>query len=410
MKLYYLLISMFFLLILGNCKTVDNFEEDPETLAAKAKLIESESNSEFGIDLFKTIVVNEPSDNIFISPLSVSMALGMTMNGATGNTAYEMQNTLGFNDMTQEEINMGYKSLMRELQHADDQVEFDIANSVWAKESLSMKDEFKTTVEEYFEAETASLDFSDPKTLDRINAWVADHTNQRITKIIDEIKSEDVMFLINAVYFNGNWKYEFDPEDTHTSPFYLDETSTVDVEMMVQMTDVHYYIDNTVTMIDLPYGNEAYSMQLIMPTQSNYSLETFVEKHISASNLTQWNSQLEEGEYFISIPKIKIEYERELKQDLRSLGMNQVFDSGAELYNLFENKDNLYASAVTHKTFLRVDEEGTEAAGITAVTVSPTSLKPTIQFNKPYVLLIKEKSTGVIPFIGKISRPEFSED
>ena len=303
---------MFFLLILGNCKTVDNSEEDPETLAAKAKLIESESNSEFGIDLFKTLVVNDPSDNIFISPLSVSMALGMTMNGATGNTAYEMQNTLGFSDMTQEEINMGYKSLMWELQDADDQVEFDIANSVWAKSS--MKDEFKTAVEEYFEAETASLDFSDPKTLDRINAWVADHTNQRITKIIDEIESGDVMFLINAVYFNGNWKYKFDPEDTQTSPFYLDETSTVDAEMMKQRGDLNYYIDDTVTMIDLPYGNEAYSMQLIMPTQSNYSLETFIEKHISASNLTQWNSQLEVGECTISIPKIKIEYEIDLKR------------------------------------------------------------------------------------------------
>ena len=401
---------MFFLLILGNCKTVDNSEEDPETLAAKAKLIESESNSEFGIDLFKTLVVNDPSDNIFISPLSVSMALGMTMNGATGNTAYEMQNTLGFSDMTQEEINMGYKSLMRELQDADDQVEFDIANSVWAKSS--MKDEFKTTVEEYFEAETASLDFSDPKTLDRINAWVADHTNQRITKIIDKIESGDVMFLINAVYFNGNWKYKFDPEDTQISPFYLDETSTIDAEMMVQMTDVHYYIDDTVTMIDLPYGNEAYSMQLIMPTQSNYSLETFIEKHISASNLTQWNSQLEEGAYTIVIPKIKIEYEIDLISGLRSLGMNQVFSpGGAELNNLFEGTgDNLYASAVTHKTFLRVDEEGTEAAAVTNGTVGTTSYVPPIKFNKPYVLLIKEKSTGVIPFIGKISRPEFSED
>lgn len=401
---------MFFLLILGNCKTVDNSEEDPETLAAKAKLIESKSNSEFGIDLFKTLVANDPSDNIFISPLSVSMALGMVMNGATGNTAYEMQNTLGFNDMTQEEINMGYKSLMRELQDADDKVEFNIANSVWAKETLSMKDEFKTAVEEYFEAETASLDFSDPKTLDRINTWVADRTNQRITKIIDKIKPQDVMFLINAVYFNGNWKYEFDPEDTHTSPFYLDETSTVDVEMMEQRGDGNYYIDNTVTMIDLPYGNEAYSMQLIMPTQSNYSLQTFIEKHISASNLTQWDSQLEEGEYIIFIPKIKLEYNRKLIPDLRLLGMNQVFDGGAELYNLFEDLDNLFVSDVTHKTFLKVDEEGTEATAATSVTIGMKSGKPTIRFNKPYVLLIKEKSTGVIPFIGKISRPEFSED
>ena len=158
-------------------------------MAAKAKLIESESNSEFGIDLFKTLVVNY---RVIIFLFHHLEALGMTMNGATGNTAYEMQNTLGFSDMTQEEINMGYKSLMRELQDADDQVEFDIANSVWAKSS--MKDEFKTTVEEYFEAETASLDFSDPKTLDRINAWVADHTNQLITKIIDKIESEINVF------------------------------------------------------------------------------------------------------------------------------------------------------------------------------------------------------------------------
>ena len=402
----FLLILIF--LVSANCNTTSNSEEDAETIAAKAKLLEADSG--FSIDLFKAIHANDSSDNIFISPLSVSMALGMTMNGATGNTHFEMQNTLGYVDMTQEEINKGYQSLKKQLESADEEVEFSVANSVWSKQDFSVKGEFTSAVQEYFDAETASLDFDDPKTLDKINDWVSEKTNERITKIIESINPLDVMYLINAVYFNGSWKYEFDPEETIQYDFFTDLESSIQIEMMNQKNVAGYHISEDVTVLELPYGNESFSMLFIKPSMANVSIDDIVELQLTKESLAEWQSNITRDSVNYYIPKLELEYKRKMIPDLQSLGMNQVFIEGAaELDNLFDVIDNIFVSNVLHKTFLKMDEEGTEAAGVTAVTVTLESLgppqPPTIIFNQPYLLVLKEKETNAILFIGKIGNP-----
>lgn len=407
--------SFFFMILLvvsTNCNTTGNSEEDAETLAAKAKLIEADAG--FSVDLFKAIHAADTSSNIFISPLSVSMALGMTMNGAIGNTLFEMQNTLGFADMTQEEINKGYRSLKRQLEGADDNVEFTVANSVWSKQDYSVKEEFTNTVEEYFDAETASLDFNDPATLDRINQWVSDKTNERITKIIEKIDPLDVMFLINAVYFNGSWAYEFDPEETEPFNFYLNQDDIVEVEMMNQKNYAGYFVSKDITLLELPYGEDAFSMLFIKPSEEGGTIDELIETQLSRTTLSNWQSNITRDTANYFIPKLELEYKRKMIPDLQALGMKQVFIEGAaELDNLFNGTNNIYVSDVMHKTFLKMDEEGTEAAGVTAVTITLESAgppePPTIIFNQPYLLILKEKATGAILFMGKIGDPTASE-
>lgn len=337
------------------------------------------------------------------------MALGMTMNGDAGNTYAEMQEALGFEDLSTEEINKGYQALKYELEHADEKVEMAIANSVWSKQGFEVNPEFFNTVEEYFEAETASLDFNNPKTLERINGWVADKTNDRIKKIIEKIGENDVMYLINAVYFNGPWKYEFDPEFTGDREFYVDENNTVMVEMMNQNAEVGYLINDEVEMVELPYGNDKFSALFIKPGANYSSVDEMIQSELNATQLEAWISDLNVGQVRYLIPKITLEYKRQLISDLQALGIFDLFNEGsADLSNLFSDINNLYVSSVLQKTFLKMNEEGTEAAAVTAVTVGVESVGeswPTIIYDEPYLLLLREKETGAILFIGKIGNP-----
>lgn len=387
--------------------------QDPEAQAAKAKLIEADAG--FSLDLFKAVHrADSTAENTFISPLSVSMALGMTMNGTAGNTYSELQNALGFSDLSKEEINKGYKALQYELENADDKVEFQIANSVWSKQGFEVNPAFINSVENYFEAETASLDFADPKTIDIINSWVADKTNDRIQKIIQSISSDDVMFLINAVYFNGPWRYEFDEENTREMDFYINDTDRVAVDMMSQVAEVGYLMNEDVEIIDLPYGDDTFSALFIKPGSEMSTVDELIETKLSQGQLQSWISELNVEQVGYLIPKLKLEYKRQLVPDLFHLGINDLFTEGsADLTELFNDVNNLYVSSVLQKTFLKMNEEGTEAAAVTAVTVTTESAGPswpTIIYDEPYLLLLREKSTGTILFIGKIGNPQESID
>ncbi|MBO6536567.1 MAG: serpin family protein [Balneolaceae bacterium] len=390
------------------CDTTNVPQFDEEAQKAKTKLLKADQN--FSLDLFSAVHEGDSlAENIFISPLSASMALGMTMNGAAGNTYAEMQEALGFEDLSTEEINKGYQALKYELEHADEKVEMAIANSVWSKQGFEVNPEFFNTVEEYFEAETASLDFNNPKTLERINGWVADKTNDRIKKIIEKIGENDVMYLINAVYFNGPWKYEFDPEFTGDREFYVDENNTVMVEMMNQNAEVGYLINDEVEMVELPYGNDKFSALFIKPGANYSSVDEMIQSELNATQLEAWISDLNVGQVRYLIPKITLEYKRQLISDLQALGIFDLFNEGsADLSNLFSDINNLYVSSVLQKTFLKMNEEGTEAAAVTAVTVGVESVGeswPTIIYDEPYLLLLREKETGAILFIGKIGNP-----
>jgi len=365
-----------------------------------------ESSNLFGLKLFGKIVETEQDKNIFISPLSVSMALGMTYNGAAGATLEAMHETLEYGDLTIQEVNESYRSLIELLTELDPKVIFDIANSIWYREGFPVENDFLTTNQDYFDAVVEALDFSRSDAADIINAWVNENTNGKIEKIVDKpIDPLTVMFLINAIYFKGTWTYEFDEENTTDDIFYLPDGSEKGCKMMSHQCDHNYFENEQFQAIDLPYGDAGFSMTILLPKP-----EVNIDSLIAQMNNETWNSWLSsfsEQEVNLFLPKFKLEYEISLNGILSALGMSIAFDPNQADFTKINSEGNLYISEVKHKTFIDVNEEGTEAAAVTSVEIGRTSTGSgiTMHINRPFVFAIRENHSGTILFIGKIVEP-----
>lgn len=365
------------------------------------------ANNTFGLKLFKEIVLDEQDKNVFISPLSVSMALGMTYNGAAGTTEEAMRNTLEYGDLTNEEINESYRDLTDMLVNLDPSVQFQIANSIWYRRGFQVEQEFMDINQTYFDAEVSGLNFSLPSALITINNWVNQKTNGKITEIIDEIKPEIVMFLINAIYFKGDWTIQFDTAKTQDGDFYLLDGSKKTVRMMTQKNDFAYYSHEDFQAIDLPYGGQAFSMTIFLP-DADVNIDDFIAQ-INDENLSDWIGCLNEIELYLSMPKFKLEYDLTLNDVLKALGMEIAFDqSQADFSKISQSLfgERLYIDEVKHKTFVDVNEEGTEAAAVTSVGIGFTAAPPSMTVDRPFVFVIREKFSNTILFMGKIVEPE----
>jgi len=369
-----------------------------------------ESGNTFGFELFKEIVEQEGDKNIFISPLSVSMALGMTLNGADDDTCEAMKQTLELVGLTEEDINKSYQSLIELLRGLDPQVLFQIANSIWYREGFAVKQSFLDTCQQYFDAVVAGLDFSDLDAADTINGWVDESTNGKIEEIVDSpIHPLTVMFLINAIYFKGTWKYEFDEQDTRSETFYLIDGSESACQMMQQEATLAYYENNDFQVVDLPYGNGKYSMTVLLPAQDKNIDELIAE--LNDSNWNEWMGNLSQEEIELYLPKFTVEYEIKLNDVLKAMGMEVAFDSVqadfTRMYDADQTIGNLYIHEVKHKTFVEVNEEGTEAAAVTSVEMRLTSAGPYMRVNRPFIFAIRENHSGSILFAGKIVEPTY---
>ena len=367
-----------------------------------------ESNNKFGFKVFKEIVKEQTDDNIFISPMSISYALGMTFNGADGKTKEEMAQTLEFGNMTDAEINASFKALMKKLMELDPKVMMEIANSIWYRENVDFLKKFKEVNQDYFQAEIRNMDFSEPETIEIINNWVSENTNGKITKVIDEIDALAMMYLINAIYFKGSWTDEFKKERTREDNFFIANGKSILCEMMNTSERNLYFENDDFQAIELPYGKENFSMIVILPKKGKD-----INEFISNLNPEDWNSWLtkfSKQNGFLSLPKFKIEYNLEMNDVLKDLGMPNAFSSAAD-FSKMTKKQKLYISNVKHTTFVDVNEEGTEAAAVTVVEMKLTSFKPgfTMKVNRPFVFAIKEKETNSILFIGKIVNPKPEE-
>lgn len=408
-------LSLFLVFILFACsdESLDTQTDDDKQVrdltVEEQKIVQSNKN--FGVSLFKEINnLEEDGKNIFISPLSVSMALGMTLNGAATTTYDAMQSRLQFNSMTNEEINSAYQTLIELLQTVDDQVLFEIANSIWYREGFNVEQDFLNVNQSYFDAEVQAADFDDPATVDIINDWVSLNTHQKIQTIIEEISPETVMFLINAIYFNGTWKYAFDSDATKDDLFYLANGNTSSAQMMNISANFDYYKDQDVQIVDLPYGDNKFSMTLFLPTSA---VDDFISG-LSNTKLESYLNQLTPDSGNVYLPKIKISYELLLNDVLINLGMGIAFSPGQADFSRINSLESLFISFVLHKTFVQVDEQGTEAAAVTIVVIDRTSVDPhgspfTIYMNRPYFFIIREKNTEAILFMGKIMNPLWEE-
>lgn len=407
-NLYIMFFSIF--LIIG-CfdNAVDTLTENIDKPAIAP--IDSEismANTRFGFDLFKELWKTEQNQNVFISPFSVSTALTMTLNGASGETEQAMTDTLQLQNIGNDAINNSFSQLLQQLQTSDPKVTLTIANSLWANQNFQFKQDFLQRNENYFDAEVSTLDFLDPNTLNTINQWVNTNTNGKIPEILEEIESNAVLFLINAIYFKGVWQTEFDPAKTQDGDFYLTDGSTKQVPMMNRQGMYPIYYGDNVAAINLPYGEGRMGMYIFLPSQKS-NLNDFVGD-LNAADWENWMTQFQEQDISIRIPKFKIEYgTKELNDALTSLGMGVAFDEDradfSRMATLEKPSANLYIDKVAHKTFIEVNEEGSEAAAATSVTIGVKSLPRMFIVNKPFFFAIRDNETQTVLFMGVVVDP-----
>ncbi|HJU65749.1 MAG TPA: serpin family protein [Gemmatimonadaceae bacterium] len=372
---------------------------------AEQKLVSA--GNEFSFSLFRQVSAAEPSKNVFISPLSASMALGMTMNGAAGTTFDAMRGTLGFSGASQDEINQGYRSLIDLLRGLDATTDFRIANSIWYRQGYAFEQPFFDATHTFFDAEVQGLDFGDPASLGTINSWVDRSTNGKIREIIDVIAPDHVMFLINAIYFKGSWEHRFDPDDTRDADFHAADGTVGPMRLMYRNGPVRHTATPEFQAADLLYGNSAFAMTVVLPTPGT-------DVNAVAASLTpqvwgELTARFGEVDMELYLPKFRLEFERRLNDDLDALGMGIAFEPAAD-FTRMAKAGGLYIDYVKQKTFVDVNEEGTEAAAATAVAIKETSAPPAMRVDRPFVFAIRERFSGTILFIGKIMRlpPETS--
>lgn len=375
----------------------------PEVRSVNSKLVEA--NTKFGFKLFSEILKQDEKKNVFVSPSSIAIALSMTYNGANGETKKAMANALEFQSMTLEEINQSQRNLLANLKQANPKVQLSIANSLWAKQGIAFNPTFLQHNEQFYDAKVKTLDFNQPSATDEINSWVKDSTKGKIEKIVDRITPDHVMFLINAIYFKGAWSHEFDKKDTENRPFLLSNGNKKQVPLMKRQGNYRYYETNKFQAISLPYGDERMSMYVFLP-KSN--LAEF-QKNLTAENWQTWMKQFSSREGQIQLPRFKMDYEVNLKTALSALGMDIAFGDAADFSNLSRSTTKI--DEVKHKTFLEVNEEGTEAAAVTSVGIVATSIRIENEpfkmiVDRPFFCAIRDNRSGEILFMGSIVNPE----
>ena len=359
------------------------------------------ASNRFAFDLLAQ--VNRAGDNLFLSPLSASMALGMTMNGADGETWDQMREVLGFGSLAEEGINASYKSLIELLVGLDPTVETAIGNSVWTRSGFPVYPDFLNTVREAFGAEAAELDFASPSASERINGWVKHATRGRIEDIVPAVIPADaVMYLLNAIYFKGSWTFQFDPSDTRAESFHLDDGSTRSVPLMTLRKTLPYREDSRFQAVDLPYGGRAFTMTVLLP-QPGVSVDTLVA-NLDAGEWEDVADGFRDEEVWLFLPRFRMSYERMLNDDLAALGMVDAFDPDLADLTRLSPVESLVISEVRQKSWVDVNEEGTEAAAATSVVVA-TSGPLVVRADRPFLFFIRERLSGTILFAGKFASP-----
>jgi serpin B len=388
--------------ILQSCSSNVEEEKKFNTITNGEAFIKA--NNKFAFDVFKEVSKLEAEENSIISPVSLSLALGMTYNGADGETKTSFENTLNYSNFYPTEINTINKEIVYHLSNVSSGTVFEIANSIWVKKDFLVKEEFLAVNKNFYDAEVRNLDFSDGNSLNIMNDWVSDKTYQKIPKIIEKIDSLDVMFLINALYFKSDWKYSFDVEDTESLPFY-GENSTQSVKMMNLTNDLSYYENEYFSSVKLPYKNSKYTMTLFLPNETKTTSD--ILQVLDTENWGKWNALFLTKEVALKMPRFKFSYEKLLNKALTDMGLGNAFSADANFNGI--SNENLSISFVIQKTFIEVNEKGTEAAAVTATGISTTSIDPSkkiVILNKPFLFSITENETGSICFIGKIGMPK----
>lgn len=365
------------------------------------------ANTGFGFKLFQELNRQDPEQNIFISPASIAMVLAMTYNGADGETKKAMAETLELKGLSPEDVNRANADLRTILENPDPGVSLTTANSLWARKGFDFKPEFMQINKDYYGAEVKSMDFTAPGAPAAINRWVSQNTNGRIDKIIDRIDRDDILFLINTLYFKGKWTDEFDPMQTREGLFTLTDGTQKKHPMMSRTSEYGYYQGNNFQSVRIPYGNKRVSMYVFLPNQDS-CLDEFYQ-NLTIENVKKWMSEFQEKRVSLVLPRFQFEYEVELNNVLKNLGMEMAFDANrANFGKMCSIPPNIYIGKVKHKTFVEVNEHGTEAAAATSVEIKCGGIPEVLHMvvDRPFFFMIRDEQTETILFMGSVTEPQ----
>lgn len=393
------------LLLFGLLFSCENAQEDmfvanPELETIEAQAFIAKTNA-FALDLFKAVAATEEEENYMVSPVSVSMALGMVHNGTSGATLQAFDAVLGGGN-TLEENNTYHGLLMESLSSRTSGTTLDLANAIWIQEGFPVATEFVETNKRYYDSEVANVDFKMASTVDRVNAWALDNTNGKIKDFVEEFDEETRLFLANAIYFKSQWKYRFDRDNTIQRPFYLSETNSIDVPMMNLNAEVLFAVNDQFSAIALPYKEDRFEMVVLLPHFGN-TTSTILDALDANGMASLFNENLK-SELQISLPRFTSDYGRNLNDVLSAMGLGIAFSEAADFSGI-NQESTLAISSVFQKTFIEVNEEGTEAAAVTGVEVVVTSAPPSFVADRPFLYIIREKFTGAICFMGRVGNP-----
>ena len=347
--------------------------------------------------------------NTILSPLSMSISLGMVFNGASGQTKKSIAKTMGTPEMGADQINPAMQKSSNAFKKMTG-IQVSIANSLWVKQGIILQPDFQSICQNFYSAKTSSIDFSSADTLPTINGWVEKATQGYIPKILDRISPSTVLFLINAVYFKGMWTSQFDPQKTKTGIFHTTGGEQVESAFMNQSGKFSYLQTEHFKAARLPYGDGRLGMVVYLPT-FHTSIEDSIKAFQSNLNLESWEKWL--GQFHtmdgsLSMPRFEGDCDLDLRETLTNLGMGDAFDqSRADFSSMCASPSQMYISDVKHKTRLEVNEEGTVAAAATKVTMmsKSMSMRFSLVLDRPFFFAIHDNKTGGLLFIGWITRP-----
>ena len=370
----------------------------------------AEANNGFAFDLLKQIQKAQPSQNIFISPYSASIALQMLSSGAAGQTRAEIQDVLNTKDFSPDELNGAFRDLNASLMSQPD-VTLDLANSIWyRKPDIQLKPEFVAESTNFFSTKLGSVNFNDPKTADIINNWAAEGTRGKIKDLFSfPFPQDTAIILANAIYFKGKWADPFDKKETHQRDFYPPSGPTMHTLMMSQHKTFDYQQGDGFQAVKLPYAGCRLEMVLVLPVAGSNP-----EKLLAGFSGTSWNDkvlpQFSSREGAVIFPKFKLDYGITLNGPLQALGMRRAFDANVADFSPMTDDPGIKVEEVKQKSFVDVNEEGTEAAAVTTVMMTDSLAMPAQKpfemiVNRPFFFVIEDNSTGAILFMGIVNDP-----
>jgi serine protease inhibitor len=369
------------------------------------------ANTHFGLELFSKIAASQPQANHFISPLSVSIALGMVYNGASGQTRQEMAKALHIEQIDSTQFNQAQLTLRKRLMNQGTGVRVDLANALWAKKGTDFNPNFVKTNQDFFGARVTDLDFSDPLSVQTINTWASENTQGKIPKVIDQIDAQTLMILMNAIYFKGTWNTPFEKSQTEPRNFKQGNGQNKQAQMMRHYGKYRYLRDTEqqYQAVMLPYGQDKTVNMIVFLPDPESNTATLLSK-LSGDSLAQALSKFRSQDGEVLLPRFRQEYEINLNQSLQDLGIKDAFNESTANFSELIKSTQAFISQVKQNSFVEVNEEGTEAAAVTGVTVGATSVQlPQEPFSfvadHPFVYLIYDQTTRSVLFMGLLNQP-----